>query len=101
MNAAERNYSVTEKECLAIVWAIGMYRCYLLGTNFTIITDHKPLVQLPSLKLDDPYGRLARWTLKLQHYNYNVIYKKGEFNTNADALSRMADYKITDVDESK
>ena len=101
MNAAERNYSVTEKECLAIVWAIGMYRCYLLGTNFTIITDHKPLVQLPSLKLDDPYGRLARWTLKLQHYNYNVVYKKGELNTNADALSRMADYEITDVDESK
>ena len=101
MNAAERNYSVTEKECLAIVWAIGMYRCYLLGTTFTIITDHKPLVQLPSLKLDDPYGRLARWTLKLQHYNYNVIYKKGELNTNADALSRMVDYEITDVDESK
>lgn len=77
MNPAERNYSVTEKECLSIVWAIGMYRCYLLGTTFTIVTDHKPLVSLPKLKLDDPYGRLARWTLKLQHYDYTVVYKKG------------------------
>ena len=99
MNPAERNYSVTEKECLSIVWAIGMYRCYLLGTTFTIVTDHKPLVSLPKLKLDDPYGRLARWTLKLQHYDYTVVYKKGTLNTNADALSRMADYETISDNE--
>ena len=96
MNAAERRYSVTEQECLAIVWAIGVYRCYLLGIHFTIVTDHKPLVSLPKLKLDDPYGRLARWTLKLQHYDYDVVYTKGSLNTNADALSR-----ITEIDEAE
>lgn len=89
LNAAERNYCTTEKEALAVVWSIGNFRQYLLGVPFVIRTDHRPLVSLPKLNLADPYGRLARWTLKLQHYDYTVEYVKGVTNTNADALSRI------------
>lgn len=87
LNKAERNYNTTEKELLAIVWATKHFRPYLYGKRFKIITDHKPLVWLFNVK--DPSSRLMRWRLKLEEYNYEVLYKEGKQNTNADALSRI------------
>lgn len=87
LNPAECNYSTIEKELLAIVWATNYFRPYLYGVKFNIITDHKPLQWLMSLK--EPNTRLYRWRLKLQEYNYTITYKKGKLNTNADALSRI------------
>jgi hypothetical protein len=84
---AERNYSTIEKELLSIVWSCKYFRQYLLGRKFTIVTDHRPLTWIFSVK--DPSSRLLRWRLRLEEFDYEVKYKKGSSNTNADALSRI------------
>lgn len=87
LNKAETNYNTTEKELLAIIWAVKQFRQYVYGQNFNIVTDHKPLSWLFGVK--DPGARLTRWRLQLKEYNYNIIYKPGTQNTNSDALSRI------------
>lgn len=86
LNKNEKNYSTTEKECLAIVWAVKVLRPYLYGQEFIIRTDHKPLKWLFNVK--DPGSRLVRWRLKLEEYSYSIEYKKGLDNVVADHLSR-------------
>jgi len=95
---AEKNCSTTEKELLAIVWGFKQFRQYLYGRKFTIVTDHKPLTGVFNVK--DHCSRSLRWRLKLEEYDYVIIYKPGTKNTNADALSRinMTEVKsITDI----
>lgn len=87
LNESEINYSTIEKEMLAVVWATKYFRPYLFGRHFRVYTDHKPLEWLLNLK--DGNSRLTRWRLKLSEYKFNVYYKKGKANTNADALSRI------------
>ncbi|KAI5756548.1 hypothetical protein M8J77_025839 [Diaphorina citri] len=87
LNDSECNYSTIEKELLAIVWAVKYFRPYLYGQKFKIITDHRPLQWLFSIK--EPSSKLIRWRLKLEEYDYEIIYKKGSQNTNADTLSRL------------
>jgi hypothetical protein len=73
---SERNYSTIEKELLAIIHAVQQFRPYVYGHKFTLVTDHKPLIWLHSLK--DPISRLNRWRLKLAEYDYDIIYKAGK-----------------------
>jgi hypothetical protein len=85
---AERSYSTTEKELLAVVWGTRYFRPYLNGKTFNVVTDHKPLTWIMNVK--DPGSRLLRWRTKLEEYDYEVVYRKGALNTNADALSRKS-----------
>lgn len=87
LNDSEVNYSTIEKELLAIVWATKYFRPYLFGRKFKILTDHKPLQWVMTLK--EANSRLTRWRLKLSEYDFSVIHKTGKANTNADALSRV------------
>lgn len=82
---AERNYSTTEREALAVVWAVQKFRGYIEGAETTVITDHQPLKWLFALK--SPTGRLARWALFLQSYNLRVQYTPGKQNVIADTSS--------------
>lgn len=86
LNKPEENYSATELEMLAIVWSVQNFRPYLYGRHFKIYTDHKPLTYIFSVK--DPSSRLMRWRLKLEEYDFEVLYKPGRKNVIADALSR-------------
>ncbi|UYV66949.1 hypothetical protein LAZ67_4003429 [Cordylochernes scorpioides] len=82
----ERNYTISELECLAIVECVDKFRVYLLGTRFVIYSDHHALQWLKTIK--DPTGRLFRWSLRLSAYDYEVKYLKGSRQYEADLLSR-------------
>lgn len=83
----EQNYSTIEKELLAIVWAVGSLSYYLDGRKFIIETDYNPLTWLNKMK--DKNQRLLRWALALQTYTFEVKYRKGSQNGNADGLSNF------------
>lgn len=87
LNSAERNYTCTERELLAVVWSVKYFRCYLYGRSFALYTDHSAIKWLLSIK--DASSRLTRWALKLAEYDYQVFHKPGVKNTNADCLSRI------------
>lgn len=86
LNSAERNYSTTEREALAVVWAVERFRPYLDSHPVIIGSDHQPLRWLLSLK--SPTGRLVRWALKLQAFDIQFQYTPGKANVVADTLSR-------------
>ena len=83
LRGAERNYSTIEQECLAIVESLKRFRHYLIGRQFAIITDHKPLEWLHTQKA---VGRLWRWGVLIQEYDFDIIHRRGKENINANAL---------------
>lgn len=87
LRGAETRYTTTEKECLAVVWAVRKLRCYLEGSPFTVVTDHAALKWLHSLR--DPNGRLARWAMELLFHQITVEHRRGTENEIPDALSRL------------
>lgn len=88
LNETEQKYGATELECLAVVWAVRHFRCYLYGRQFKVVTDCNSLRWLMTSR--DPNSRLARWNLLLQEHNFEIVHRAGKLHQNADALSRAA-----------
>ena len=77
LSMSEVNYSVIQRECLAVVWGTKQFRHYLLGRPFQLWTDHEPLKWLAGQKME---GILCRWAIALQEYTYTILYRKGTLN---------------------
>ena len=84
LSKVERNYTVSEKECLAVLWSVERLRGYLQGEKITVITDHHSLLWLNNLR--DPTGRLARWNTALQMYNIEFVHRKGALHKGANVI---------------
>ena len=85
MNDYEQNYSKAEKECLAVLYAVGNFRPYLYGREFILACDHEPVHWMTYV--ENPGSRLIKWRLKLKDYQYTFEYKKGKLNKGVEALS--------------
>ena len=87
LNEAQRNYTTTKKELLAVVYALDKFRAYLIGSDIIIFTDHSALKYL--LTKQNAKARLIRWVLLLQEFNLQIRDKKGVENVVVDHLSRL------------
>jgi len=89
LNDTEKRYAVIEKEALAAVWACEKFTDYILGTEFTLETDHRPLVPLlTSTDLSKLPPRILRFRLRMARYSPEVKYVQGVHQNTADALSQ-------------
>lgn len=98
LNKSEENFSATEKEMLAIYWALKVFRNYIYGQKFTVITDHQPITF--SLSSKNTNAKLKRWKSFLEEHDYQIIYKPGRTNVVADALSRVQINSLTPTQHS-
>ena len=94
LSKAEQNYSQIDKEGLAVVFGVKKFRQFLYGRQFTIISDHRPLLGLLGEGKPIPpnaSARVQRWALTLSAYDhkYKLIYKRGTAHSNCDGLSRL------------
>ena len=83
----ERQYCVTRKELLAVVYFCKYFKHYLLGNKFLLRTDHASLRWLKSFK--EPEGQVARWLEVLDMFDYDLQHRPGRLHGNADAMSRI------------
>jgi transposase InsO family protein len=98
LNDAQRNYTVTDREALAIVWGLEHFNTFCEGHKYTAVTDHAALRYLYTAKNKTP--RLHRLLLRLQPYDVKLHYRPGEQNHAADLLSRSATYMELKDDKS-
>lgn len=83
----EKKCPIREKESLAIKWSCEVFRPYIQGTEFQVITDHQSLEWL--MRAKEP-AQIIRWALVLSEFNLTIKYRRGNLNNNSDALSRLA-----------
>ena len=89
LNPCQRNYSILDKEWLAILEAVTrVWKHWLVGHSFTIHTDHAPLVQILTKKAEELTPRQLRWLERLEPFSFSIKFIRGQENVVADALSR-------------
>ena len=99
LSTAEKNYTMTEREGLAMVYALQKFRHYLLGSHFKMFTDHSALKYLVSKPVLG--GRICRWLILFQEYDFEIIVKPGRLNLGPNHLSRLeSGEEPTNLDES-
>jgi hypothetical protein len=87
LSDSEKNYNTTEREGLAMVYALQKFRHYLLGQHFKMFTDHSALRYLVNKPVLG--GRICRWLLLFQEFDFEVVVKPGRLNVGPDHLSRI------------
>ena len=87
LSSTERNYTTTEIEGLAMVYALPKFKHYLLGSHFKMFTSHSALKYLVNKPMFG--GKICRWLLLFQEYDFEIIVKPGRLNTGPDHLSRL------------
>ncbi|GFU15972.1 retrovirus-related Pol polyprotein from transposon 17.6 [Trichonephila clavipes] len=96
LNKAERNYTVTERECLAVIWALNKFKTYFGSLTVKVITDHAALTKLTNG--ENLCSRMIRWAQKLSEFNIECEHGSGVQNVVADVLSRNP---VGDMDGSQ
>ncbi|GFY21240.1 retrovirus-related Pol polyprotein from transposon 17.6 [Trichonephila clavipes] len=86
LNKAERNYTVSERECLAVIWALNKFKTYFASLPVKVITDHAALTKLSNGK--NLSSRMIRWAPKLSEFNIEWEHRSGVQNVVTDVLSR-------------
>ena len=87
LSDTEKRWPITHREALSLIECIKHFHVYLSHKPFVVFTDHAALKSIRYNK--NITGRLARWAILLQSYDFEVIHKPGKLNTNADSLSRI------------
>ena len=86
-----------DRELYALLMGCQHYRQYLLGKQFELISDHKPLEFLKNNKI--PCAKIARWLMQLEEFTFTVNYKEGARNQNADDMSRLGEETMVNTIE--
>ena len=81
---AEMNYGTTDKEALAIIGVLTSFHQLLAGNEFTIVTDHQPLMYLKTSRT--PTKNQLRWRGFIGQFRTKIVYRPGQWNYLADAL---------------
>lgn len=92
LNDVERNYSAFEREALGIFFALKTFRHYWLCQKFNLFTDHLALKYVINLR--DPHSRIARWMSLFAEFDFEIEYRPGVNNANADYLLCLPDDEI-------
>ena len=95
LSTAEKNYSTTEREALGMIYSINKFRHYLLGRKFTFHVDHSALLYLVNKQALT--GRLARWMLLLQEFDFQIQHRPGVQHVVADYLRRLESGEPTET----
>ena len=102
MSPTEQRYAQIEKEALGITWASERFADYLIGLEFHVETDHKPLVPLLGTRnLEDLPARVQRFRMRMMRFTYSISHVPGKSLYTADTLSRAPLVRPLDQDEEK
>ncbi len=85
LSDSQCRYCTTNKELLAVVMAIELFKYYLTGKHFTVVTDHASLTWLRNFR--EPEGMVTRWISRLQPFDFTIVHRPGKHYSHADGLS--------------